>query len=110
MELTSDPGSSRSAEREARLARWLAGLVLVNLVVGALLLGRTLLQPSGAPSAGDPVAFVDGRVKALDLTPQERQWEQIGWTYDLDEAMRLSRKHGRPMLIYCLNGQLDGRC
>lgn len=46
----------------------------------------------------------------LDLTPAERVWERIPWTRSLEEAQALSLATGRPIFLFSMWGELDGRC
>ena len=52
---------------------------------------------------------VQSQVRDVALTPSERRWEGIGWIYDVDQALDLARQHHRPVLVYTLDGHLDGR-
>ncbi|NDD27705.1 MAG: hypothetical protein EB084_05490 [Proteobacteria bacterium] len=89
----------------------IGALVVLNLVVLGLVGATTaaLRQRAQEREALACRDFVQTRVRQLDLKPEERRWEEIGWLHDVDEAIRLSRKHHRPLLVYCLDGHLDGR-
>lgn len=105
------PLASVRSLRVVKLRRAVVVLLLINLVIAS---GFWLRGSGGSgasvTTAGAIPALVDQRIKALDLTDDERRWENVGWVYDVDEALRLSRSLKRPVLAYVLNGQLDGRC
>jgi len=88
-------------------------LLIINLII-AILAGVRGLAISRAHSASTVVAstpaLIDEQVKRLDLTEGERRWERVGWVYDVDRALQLSKELKRPILAYALNGRLDGRC
>lgn len=83
-------------------------LILINLLVAVAIISHVAY--SRAARTSDQIRFVQGEVEALKLQPQECAWERIGWTTDVDVAIRLSRKHHRPIFIMALQGDLDGRC
>ena len=44
------------------------------------------------------------------LSEQERVWELISWTTDVKDANRQSEETGRPIFLFSMHGDLDGRC
>jgi hypothetical protein len=84
--------------------------LVVALVVFNLLVLPWFLKAAADPPSPDVIATIQARVHAIDLTPAERKWEDIGWVTDIPEALRLSQQVGRPVFILTHVGQLDGRC
>src|SRR5262249_18416091 len=78
-----------------------------NLSAAALLLAV------GVISAGDAdfVSRVDQRVQAWQPTKAERRMDEIGWVADIREALKLAKKHNRPVFLFTLDGRINiGRC
>ena len=46
----------------------------------------------------------------LQLDADDRVWERIAWSRDIDDAQRRARESGRPILFFSIWGKLDGRC
>ena len=72
---------------------------------------RTFLSfPLSADTGRDP-AWVAQRVAQWQPTKQERRWEEIGWAKDIRDALRLAKKHQRPVFLFTHDGRLGvGRC
>ena len=55
--------------------------------------------------------FVAQRLKEWRATAQERRFDEIGWVKDIREALRLAKKHGRPVFLFTHDGRMNiGRC
>ncbi len=54
-------------------------------------------------------AWVEARVQSLQFTDDERTYEKVRWTHDIQEALSLAAEHNRPVLMYSNDGPL-GRC
>jgi hypothetical protein len=68
------------------------------------------LAVAAAPSGLDSAA-VDRRAAAWQPSPQERLWEQIGWSVGLASALDAGKKSGRPVFLFTHDGRLNvGRC
>jgi RNA polymerase sigma factor (sigma-70 family) len=52
-------------------------------------------------------AEIDRQVREWQPSPEERRFDQIGWTRDLREALRLSKESGRPMLLLSQSGRVN---
>jgi hypothetical protein len=55
--------------------------------------------------------WVKGRVKALQPTPEERRFDEIGWAKSIVEAEKLARESNRPVFLFTNDGNIaTGRC
>ncbi len=73
-----------------------------------LLMGGAVVS---AVSAAQDAAWIEERVRRWQPTADEKRWEQIGWARDIREAIRLGKKHQRPVFLFTLDGKMDvGRC
>ena len=60
---------------------------------------------------GDIVRWTDARVQERQPRPDERRIDEIGWAKDIRAARELSRKHGRPVFLFTMDGRIAiGRC
>ena len=57
----------------------------------------------------DPDA-IDAQVAILGLQPKEKVWEHIPWLQDVEKAKAASQESGRPVFLFSMWGELDGRC
>jgi RNA polymerase sigma-70 factor (ECF subfamily) len=53
------------------------------------------------------LAEIEQRVREWQPTPEERRFDEIGWTRDLREALRLSRESGRPVFLLTQSGRIN---
>ncbi|HLJ91683.1 MAG TPA: hypothetical protein VKU02_00685 [Gemmataceae bacterium] len=66
-----------------------------------------------ADAIGDRLlpSWVEKRVHELEVTPAERRLDEIGWAKDIRDALRLAKKHGRPVFLFTHLGRMAiGRC
>jgi hypothetical protein len=56
------------------------------------------------------VAAIRAAVELQALSDEERVWEHIPWTHTLPEARVVSTETGRPIFLFSMWGELDGRC
>lgn len=55
--------------------------------------------------------WVEKHVQGLQLTAQDRRFDDIGWVKDIRDALRLAKKHGRPVFLFTHDGRMAiGRC
>jgi hypothetical protein len=55
--------------------------------------------------------WVEKRVQELQVTPAERRMDEIGWAKDIRDALRLAKKHERPIFLFTHLGRMAiGRC
>ena len=80
----------------------------------ALALGAAALPaPAGDRPVPDGrlVEWADRRVAEWQPKPSERRIDEIGWSPDIRTARRLSRRHGRPVFLFTMDGRIQiGRC
>lgn len=85
-----------------------ASMVSLGLLAVALApwLSPALSQVAAADGepGGRDKAWVDERVEAWRLTPEERSFDRIGWARDLREALRLGKEHRRPVFLFTYDG------
>ena len=53
---------------------------------------------------------IEEKVKYFSLRKSERVWEKIPWVTDFKTAKALSEKTNRPIFLFSMWGELDGRC
>ena len=60
----------------------------------------------------DQVArWVEKRIKDWQPTADERRFDAIGWVDSIGEALRLGKKHNRPVFLFTHDGRMAiGRC
>ena len=56
------------------------------------------------------VASIQEKVKQMSLQQEERIWDRIPWKSDLETAKKVSTESGRPIFLFSMHGDLDGRC
>ena len=81
----------------------------------ALLIGVLSAAAPAPPAPAEVVVrdadWVKQRVRQWQPTPAEKRWEAIGWSTGLDSALRLAKKHDRPVFLFTLDGRMNvGRC
>jgi hypothetical protein len=55
--------------------------------------------------------FVAKRLKEWKPTAKERRFDEIAWVKDIREALRLAKKHRRPVFLFTHDGRMNiGRC
>ena len=56
-------------------------------------------------------AWVDGRIAEVPPTAAERKFDTIGWVPSIKQALKLAKEHGRPIMMFTYDGQIQtGRC
>jgi hypothetical protein len=56
-------------------------------------------------------SWVEKRVQELQVTAAERRLDEIGWAKDIRDALRLAKKHDRPVFLFTHLGRMAiGRC
>ena len=84
----------------------------LQFLIGALLLGgaSTVTQAEDKSVAHD-ASWVDRRVQEYQPNTPEKRFDEIGWAKDIREAERLAKEHGRPIMLFTHDGQMNiGRC
>lgn len=56
------------------------------------------------------VAAVRAEVEGLGVQVQEAVWNRVYWESDPEQARARSRETGRPIFLFSMWGELDGRC
>lgn len=89
-------------------------LLLVSLLIGLALAAwagwACLGSQAQARATLRDLAALRAQAEALDLNRGERVWDEIPWVRSLDQAKTLSRQTGRPIFLFSMWGDLDGRC
>ena len=76
-----------------------------------LLLGFVVMLLAQETSASRTPAWVDGRISEIQPTAAERKFDQIAWVSSIKDALRLAKEHGRPIMMFTYDGQMNtGRC
>lgn len=82
-------------------------------IVAALLVGGAADGPTTRPpeSAAAQYARVERQVRAWQPTAAERRFDEVGWVAGLRDAVRLAKRHGRPVFLFTHDGHMNvGRC
>jgi hypothetical protein len=82
-------------------------------VLGVLASATTaVLEAQEKRLSDDQVAgWVAKRVKDWQPTADERRFDDIGWVDSIGEALRLGKKHNRPVFLFTHDGRIAiGRC
>jgi hypothetical protein len=59
----------------------------------------------------DIASWVAKRVQDWQPTSEDRRFDEIGWVKDIREALRLAKKHSRPVFLFTHDGRIGiGRC
>lgn len=53
------------------------------------------------------LAEIERRVREWQPTPEERRFDEIGWTGTIDGALRLARLSGRPVFLLTQSGRIN---
>lgn len=56
------------------------------------------------------ISTIEERVKYFSLRRSERVWDKIPWVTEFETAQALSEKTNRPIFMFSMWGELDGRC
>jgi hypothetical protein len=65
----------------------------------------------GPPATGDPAAWVDQQVRDRQPRPDEKRFDEIGWSTDVRRALALAKESGRPVFLFTHDGRMAvGRC
>lgn len=56
------------------------------------------------------IETIKERVKYFSLRTSERVWEHIPWVTDFETAQAMSQETQRPIFMFSMWGELDGRC
>lgn len=83
---------------------------IIVLVLGLATACGLAYRSSMRAAAAATVAHVTQRVDEVQLLPEERLWEKIGWAPSFVAAIEASRTSGRPVLFVAMDGHLDGLC
>ena len=56
-------------------------------------------------------AWVDGRIKEIRPTAEERKFDTIAWVPSIRDALKLAKENNRPLMMFTYDGQMHtGRC
>ena len=74
----------------------------------ALTLLALLAQDKAAPRTPP---WVDAKILEIRPTEAERKFDTIAWVPSIKDALRLAKEHGRPIMMFTYDGQIQtGRC
>jgi hypothetical protein len=80
--------------------------MMASLLHMAALLAAASQEPVPAAPA-DAFARIDRWVHDWQPTAEDRRMEEIGWAKDIPEAIRLSKKNGRPVFVFIHKGRIN---
>jgi hypothetical protein len=87
--------------------------MLIHNIMAALLVGMPGVVADASESEAPSAQFerVERRVRRWQPTAEERRFDEIGWAGGVREAIRLARRHGRPVFLFTHDGHMNvGRC
>jgi len=62
-------------------------------------------------SDAEVARWVKKRIQDWQPTADERRFDDIGWVDSIGEALRLGKKHNRPVFLFTHDGRIAiGRC
>jgi hypothetical protein len=68
-------------------------------------------SPTPATDTGrgdkDVPAWVRAKVESMQPTPEDRKFDEIGWTNSIVEAEKLARENHRPVFLFTQNGRIE---
>ena len=78
-------------------------LAVMILAAGpALAQDKSMMRTSG---------WLEGRIREIQPTALERKFDTIAWVPTLHAALKLAKEHGRPVMLFTYDGQMQtGRC
>jgi hypothetical protein len=86
----------------------------VGLIVFAVLavFSPSLIRATDAGSNDrdndkDVPAWVRAKVESMQPTPEDRKFDEIGWTNSIVEAEKLARENHRPVFLFTQNGRIE---
>lgn len=67
-----------------------------------------LLCACFASAQADPdfVALTDARVAAWRPSPDEKRFDEVGWSTDIRAALQLAAEHHRPVFLFTHDGRM----
>ena len=80
-------------------------LGFAGVLLAAFLLPGVRGQDTGKPDA--VVAKIDRRVQTWQPTAEERRLDDIAWSRDLRDALRLARESKRPVFLFTYSGSAE---
>jgi hypothetical protein len=84
-----------------------------RIFLGSLALITLAMGPVAAQekTATATPAWVEGRILEILPTAADRKFDQIAWVSSIKAALRLAKEHGRPVMMFTFDGQVNtGRC
>ena len=102
-------GLASTAAPGAAKAGILAKVAAGTMAAAAILSTAAALWWGNVPDDPRPPEFskIDEKVKAWQPSPEERRFDEIGWSKDLAEARRLAKEHNRPVFMVAHVGRLN---
>jgi hypothetical protein len=89
-----------------RTTRFLAVVVLLAAAVPA-----DLVAQDKRLGDAEVARWVEKRIQDWQPTADERRFDDIGWVDTIGAALRLGKKHNRPVFLFTHDGRIAiGRC
>ena len=80
-------------------------------MIAAALLSAAAASADDPATRGEELARVEQRIQQMQITAEERRFDEIGWAGGIREAIRLARAQGRPVFLFTHDGHMNvGRC
>jgi RNA polymerase sigma-70 factor (ECF subfamily) len=102
------PGLGSSAAPAAK-AGMMAKLGAGTMAAAAILSTAAALWSGGVPDDSRPPEFsrIDEKIREWQPRPEERRFDEIGWSKSWPDALRLAREHGRGIFVVAHVGHLN---
>lgn len=85
-----------------------AAVLMAGVVAATGFLSQSAISEENPETDKDGLrARVEKRVKAWQPRKEERRLDDIGWSADIRDALRLAREHHRPIFFFSYDGTTD---
>lgn len=87
----------------------LAKITAGTMAAAAILSTAAALWWGNVPEDPRPPEFskIDEKIRAWLPRPEERRFDEIGWTKDIPQALALAKEHDRPIILVAHVGRLN---
>jgi hypothetical protein len=86
-------------------------VVLVGVLAGIALVPSASVLSQTRLKDEQVAQWVRNHIKALQPTPEEKRFDEIGWSKSIVEAEKLARQYNRPVFLFTNDGNIaTGRC
>jgi hypothetical protein len=88
-------------------SRYQSRVGLIAFTVWAVFSPSLILATDAGSNDKDIPAWVSAKVESMQPTPEDRKFDEIGWTNSIVEAEKLARENHRPVFLFTQNGRIE---